>query len=245
MSGIRGRPPVGSDKKAFLDALEALGNSAGNISLKQKLDWNADKYWRIQGLLYEAGEISKGRGKGGSVTLVEAEKPTTNLEEKRFEKDLYKPARDVIDGPWAKSNTLERRLVEVTAYQGRRDTGGKWSRPDVTAIVWRSFAYIPDKYLDVYTFEIKPDDSVGVEVIYEALSHKQAATYSYVVYHTTLEKFEKHRQYERIVAAVKSNGIGVILAEEMDNFDKWEEFLDAERSVYNPAWGCRRGIGGN
>lgn len=57
----------------FLSQLKECGGSAGNQNLRQRLGWDEEFYWRVQGRLIEEGRIVAGRGKGGSVRFTEAQ----------------------------------------------------------------------------------------------------------------------------------------------------------------------------
>ena len=56
-------------RQRFVTALESLGGSAGNGKLQAGLGWQDDTYWGIHAALIEDGTITKGRGRGGSVSL--------------------------------------------------------------------------------------------------------------------------------------------------------------------------------
>jgi type I restriction enzyme M protein len=56
----------------FLQALADLGESAGNIRLREALNWSETAYDEVRDELLAAGLIIKGRGRGGSVALAGA-----------------------------------------------------------------------------------------------------------------------------------------------------------------------------
>ena len=56
-------------RQRFLSALESLGGSAGNGKLQAELGWQDDTYWGVHAALIEDQTITKGRGRGGSVSL--------------------------------------------------------------------------------------------------------------------------------------------------------------------------------
>ncbi len=58
-----------ADKDRFLEALTELGGSAGNVRLREALQWDEEAYARVKNALIEAGAILAGRGRGGSVLL--------------------------------------------------------------------------------------------------------------------------------------------------------------------------------
>ena len=56
-------------RQRFISALESLGGSAGNGKLQAELGWQEDTYWNVHAALIEDKTITKGRGRGGSVSL--------------------------------------------------------------------------------------------------------------------------------------------------------------------------------
>ena len=59
----------------FLNCLNDRGDSAGNGALREALGWSETEYEAVKAELIDAGTIKKGRGRGGSVILVEQVKP--------------------------------------------------------------------------------------------------------------------------------------------------------------------------
>jgi hypothetical protein len=59
-------------RQRFVSALETLGGSAGNGKLQVELGWQDDTYWNVHAALIEDQTITKGRGRGGSVSLAAA-----------------------------------------------------------------------------------------------------------------------------------------------------------------------------
>lgn len=58
-----------ADKDRFLEVLAELGGSAGNVRLRETLQWDEDAYAGVKSALVESGVILTGRGRGGSVLL--------------------------------------------------------------------------------------------------------------------------------------------------------------------------------
>jgi hypothetical protein len=54
-----------------------------------------------------------------------------------------------------------------------------WTKPDITAVSVRTFQHLPGKYVDVWTFEVKPVEALDVTAVFEAASHASRATRSY------------------------------------------------------------------
>ena len=82
-----------------------------------------------------------------------------------------------------RTNRLDDFVLEITAKQGRRDTGGTWSRLDIVIVSVVTLPFVLGKHLDVTTFEIKPHTQLDVTSVYEALAHLRAATRAYVFLH--------------------------------------------------------------
>lgn len=62
----------------FLEALRTLGGSAGNGRLREVLGWDEATYDEVRLTLLNAGAIRNGRGRGGSVSLADAEPATAD-----------------------------------------------------------------------------------------------------------------------------------------------------------------------
>lgn len=229
----------------FLSAIppETIGNKA----LRNKLggEWSEDLFWAIRSRLIERGQLEAGRGRGGSIKRVPPSQPHPIAEPSTSssippdyakESELYEPTSTVLRNHWSKEQGFDSYLVEVTAKQGSRSTGGKWTRPDVTIVGYKTFPYLPGRYLEVISFEIKPTASFDITAVYEALSHRRAATHAYVVGHipetvrSTMEDV-----LDAITEEAKKLGIGVIVIDEPNNFDTWETLLEADRFDPDPA----------
>ncbi len=72
-SQLAGSISVGDEQRqAFLSALKAEGGKAGNLTLRQALGWDEVTYEAVKGDLLVSGQLTPGRGRGGSVSLSEA-----------------------------------------------------------------------------------------------------------------------------------------------------------------------------
>jgi hypothetical protein len=221
----------------------------GNVTLRQLLEgdseWTEELYWVIRNRLIERGELTTGRGRGvsvrralGSVTASLQNSPLTSVElrvDKPREADLYAPMFEVIKSRWAQDYRLDSLIVEITASQGARQTGGKWTRPDITAASYRTFPYVPGRHFDLITFEVKSYEAADVTVVYEALGHRRAATRSYVLIYLPDDKRTQFQNLlDEICLVSKQHGIGVFIAADARNYDKWEELVEATRHEPDP-----------
>ena len=213
------------------------GAYIGNKALREKLSWNKDKYFAVRNRLVDWNIVEKGKGNGGSSRLVgEFEIP----DHKKNEQELYVPACDVIRDSWAKEEYYAGKddsyFVEITANQGRRQTGGKWTRPDITLIGYKKYKYVPGTFLSVISFEVKIAESVNVDAVYEALGHARYVTHAYVLlYAPYREDPDAKARIANILNEAKRHNVGVIVAEKIDEFDTWETLLEATRQEPDPA----------
>lgn len=120
---------------ALLGKVREKGGVAGNIWLLGELrrdGWNEDTYWSVRDRLLDAGQLVLGRGKGGSVHIVESQPTPAEqareetaasqpekqaAEELATEDQLYEPIANVLRDRWVKDNRFRERLVEITAKQ--------------------------------------------------------------------------------------------------------------------------------
>jgi hypothetical protein len=223
--------------------LREFGGFSGNMSLQRELQWDESLYWPVRNRLYDRGLVTLGRGRGGSVTLVErattkpvgeaAQPPTpTPL---AAESALYEPIAAVLRRDWIKDYRLRQSLVEITAAQGRRHTGGTWTRPDLVVAGLRIFPHLPGKYFDLFTFEVKPYWAIDVTAVYEALAHRRAATQSYVWFHVPTDKAaELTNLVEAVVSEAKRFGIGLVVATDPGSYETWDFRVEATRAEPDP-----------
>jgi hypothetical protein len=100
------------------------------------------------------------------------------------ETKLYAPVRDWLDKNWGKDarDDKDEYWAKITATKARGGQPGKWSRPDVTSVQVRRFDILPQRSVEVITFEVKQyEDAKDVESVYEAASHQRWGHYSYLV----------------------------------------------------------------
>lgn len=155
----------------LFELIPSDGSPVGNITLLQKSELSEDEYWRIRNKLIEQGRIGKGKGKGGSVYRLEIEKATERPQgkrrRKRLENDIYGDFESWLSTFWVKDNNLTWHLVEKTAHQGGKYTGGKWTRPDFAIVAVNTYRYFPGKFLELVSFEVKPSLEEALAGVFE------------------------------------------------------------------------------
>lgn len=241
---------IAAKEEALLALVRQKGGTAGNVTLQRELNWSDDLYWTVRNRLVDSGLLELGRGKGGSVRLVSAttasdstlDQPTSPAwpvsgETLTPESELYAPVAEVLGAAWAQDMRFRSHYVEITARQGRRKTGGTWTRPDIVVAALRVFPHIPGKYFDLITFELKCFDGIDVTAVYEALSHRRAATQAYVWFHIPQSKTKDESvtsDLERVTDEARRHGIGLIVGESAGDYASWETKLRAVRHEPDP-----------
>lgn len=227
------------------------GSTVSNTVVQRKLGWKDDQYWRARDALVDQGLILRGRGRGGTIKRIKESEPTEVIAiavkegeslsvqavEDAIQREdlLYDPMLSVIDGDWAQDRRSSPVGVEITARQGRRATGGTWSRPDLLMIKIKTYEIVPGKYLEVTTFEVEPVGAIDVQAVYEALAHRRSATHSYVLLHVPPEReSELSERIKDLGIVARSHGIGVVVAGKPDDYSTWEEVEEAQRVEPDP-----------
>jgi len=225
-----------------------------NKALREKLGWGEDAYWYVRNPLIEEGVLEKMPGRGGKVRRVSLpaapsveevvpslgsdngeQPPALQTGGYTREEELYVPMRNVISAQWCRDQGFDDFAVEITARQGSRQTGGTWSRPDITVFAHKTYPYVPDHFFEVVTFEVKPSGCANVAAVYEALAHRRAATQAYVVVHIPPDWSEAlQTTMNDVISEAKKWSVGVMVAEDPTDFYTWEVCVEAERQTPDP-----------
>ncbi len=261
------RPTDDSIIQRFRDVLVARGGNSGNYAMMSELDLSDIEYWRIRNKLLDAGAITLGRGRGGSVILVQEQRNSEHTEVNAAEnardsvgaesnsgnsleagtsypegsadfpdeRSLYAPCLAVLQSQWAKEQRLFDFRADVTADQGRRKTGGIWTRPDIAAVSLRTFPYWPGRYFDLWTFEIKARNSFNVIGLFEALAHARSSTHSWALYHVDQAMLDRENDIDRMTSEALRLGVGLILFTDPADFATWDIRASSVRTTPDPA----------
>jgi hypothetical protein len=235
-----------ADRARLLAHVPTDGSAIGNTALMRALHWSEHRYWYARDSLLEEGKIVRAKGRGGAVRLVLPEEGAVSETAEAelvgeatlayvHEAELYPPIRATLEDFWAKERQIEPLAVEVTAAQGRRRTGGRWTRPDLVSAAVRTYRYLPGKYMEVVTFEVKPFDAINVTAVYEALAHLRSATHAYVIFHVPDEQDESVKlTIDETCHVGRHHGVGVIVIGDPADWDTWEEKEEARRVEPDP-----------
>jgi len=216
------------------------GTSIGNRKLKdaakKKLGYHvidAD-YWDVRNYLIEKGRIDKGRGMGGSVYRIDIE-PRKRKKKKTKESDLYPPFQTYIQKIWVNENNIKNFVLEKTAAQGMKKTGGKWTRPDFALVTVKTYSFIPGKILDLITFEVKPENGYRIEGVFETASHSRFSNKSYLAIHLPDASVSRTEEFERVKRECERFGLGLMTFSSPEDLESYETIQEAERKTPDPA----------
>jgi hypothetical protein len=129
------------------------------------------------------------------------------------EEAYYEAVKVAIEALWQEDGyKRDDFYVENTS---RRDSKieGPWTRPDLTLVSHKKFAWTMGTEFDVVTFEIKRPETANVLAVFEALSHVTAATRAYVVFPLDAEtwRLANPAQERRVRDECVRHGVGLIL----------------------------------
>ncbi len=240
------------DEQALLTHVPKDGSTIGNGRLRRELDWKEGKYWKIRDRLVEKGYLAVGFGRGGSVYRIRDDvyeveeranvkdtpsKAAVREDEPPFgydssEEALYEPILRMLKDNWQQLfpgfPAPTKHWVDSSPRQGRRQTGGRWTRPDLSAVTLNKYRYVPGPHLEVFSFEVKPRGQFNILGLYEALGHSRRANFAYVLFHTRPEnelrpneKDEHSRVLEEIKREAARLKVGVATFEDPTVADTW------------------------
>ena len=221
------------------------GRRIGNVTLlakfkdeatkKLSLDVPDDHYWDIRNGLIAVGTLGKGRGKGGSVYRVHPsdQQKSSKSKKRPRESELYPHFDEYVRSTWTKDNEIKDYVFEKTASQGKRKTGGTWTRPDFALVSVRSYPFIPGKVLDLITFEIKPADDFRIEGVFETAAHTRFSNKSYLVVHTPQEQPETE-EFSRLEKECERFNVGLIVFANPEDPSTYETLQEPMRRTPDP-----------
>lgn len=181
--------------------------------------------------LLKAGKLVVSTGQGRSRRV------RRRLRKYSREHDSYCYIRAEIRTRWAGEsphNYIDGdRFRTVLATNGLKR--GRCSAPDITLIGGKTLRFLPGKFLDVVTFEVKP--TLDITGLYEALAHRTHATHAYLICYNGKEPWKNEpdaAEVGRITREAVRTGVGFILARQPDDCGTWQKIVPATRWSPDP-----------
>ena len=226
--------------RAFYRQIPAEGgrdNTIGPVVLRERLQVSETEFERCKKSLLKHELI--GTVQGGGIY-----RKDRGYGRKPNELQYYKPIMRELKLYWTEQpgreyHLRQRFLRVLDTSQGGRRQDGQWARPDLTLIGGKVLPYLPGKFLDVITFEVKP--GMPLDGLYEALAHRRRANFAYVVcVCPTLWPEWKYatppseENQAALIAEATRQGVGVILVRQEDDFGLWSELVKPVRHEPDP-----------
>lgn len=205
-------------------------NSIGPEKLRASLGIKKGEFDRRRDILQKHELI--GIVQGGGIYRID------RGDDYKKEADYYKPLMRELWLNWAEQRGreyhLRQRFVRVLdTSQGGRAAHGRWTRPDITLLGGKVLPYLPGKFLDVITFEVKL--GMPIDGLYEALAHRRRANFAYVVcIWPERDNPPDPKEQATMVAEATRQGVGVILVRQEDDFELWDELVEPVRHEPDP-----------
>ena len=203
-------------------------NTIGPVALREMLGIGVRDFERRKNKLQDHGLIATVQG-GGIYRLPR---------EDQSETFYYEPIRRELELYWAEQPKREyhhrqRFLRVLDTHHGGRRADGQWARPDITILGGKVLPYLPGKFLDVITFEVKL--GMPLQGLYEALAHRRRANFAYLMcIYPEVWGLPDPEEQATVVAEATRQGIGVILIRQEDDFELWSELVEPIRHETDP-----------
>ncbi len=233
-----GRHSTDELSRQLVQLVPADGATIGNKRLRELLGWEPEKYQRVKDALVEEEVLQVGRGRGGTVSLTTPSETFEDVGEgepgpQRREDKLYPNFFKALL-KWAVDEGWRDHFVEQIAHQGRRPTGGNWTRPDFVVVGYRKYDFTPGIIRDVETFEVKPIRP-KIEAVFETAAHSRCATKSYLCIEKSIDRPRSDEdETTRLESECQRFGLGLILFKDTANPDDWEYLVDPVRREPDP-----------
>lgn len=226
--------------EALLELLPSDGTPALNRVLRVMMarqlghPVTIEDYLEARSALQERGVIGVTRGQGGKVFLLTEPDPqagaappapATEWSEAalmpRLALYLETAFRDELDLP--EGATF---ISQDISRAGPRD--GQWTRPDFLAVTLVTLRFMPQQYIDVHTFELKPEQGGSVQAVHEALAQTRFSHFGHLVWHLPPASPANTRLGE-IEEQCSRHGVGLILIRDPKDPQSFETRVVAAR----------------
>jgi transcriptional regulator with XRE-family HTH domain len=224
-------------EETFLSHVPATGVPIGNGRLRGNLGWELAEYLRVKKSLINKGSIQTGRGRGGSVSRVQLVVPRREAQRGKSstrvkEKDLYPIFKRALEA-WVQDQGWTDFFIEHKPSQGKKNTGGMWTRPDFVVVGHKKYEYTPGTVRDIETFEVKTTE-FSVDAVFETASHSRFATKSYLAIERGADSDADDALLARTEAECQRFGIGLVLFGRDTDPTSWDWRVEAIRKEPDP-----------
>jgi len=216
-------------------AVIELGGRSTYRLARERLRWDEEKFREVRVAARTAGQVKLGRGKGGTIALLEGAQPVAQPAvpvQPDPEAAFYDRLLPTFRGEWAASEEVDEFYAEISARRRQRGAG-RWSIPDIVFVGKQTFDFVPSFDFTVQTIEVKRFEALDELAVFEALSHQRSAHLAYLlVVNTPADEAEAATRIAPIRALCADQGVGLVTvcAGHEASFDDWEFLVDPERN---------------
>jgi hypothetical protein len=205
--------------------------------LRQALGWDDLRFWKARDSLVEKGFIMTAQGKGGNFYRRVSFEPQDVTEETqagirptvlspRAQTVAAQPAMSAQPAPihghfacaiekWILESRYSNYFIEALAPSNRQSLG---KRPDVVFVSIETFQYVPNKHLELFSFEVKRTDQWTLEAVFQAAGHARFSNRAYLALQKDLRMGPPAGLEARIEEECRRLNVGLILFEEPGDY---------------------------
>lgn len=171
------RTQTSVDAFALYEKLPGDGSTIGNGAAKKHSGLTQFQYDAAKLLLLKTGEVTRGRGQGGSIrrsTDIDLSGPVGDVHR---ESELYEPFKTWLEDETPPLEGAVYTFTQITANgKSQRRATGQWSKPDVVRITVTDHKMLPTEDVVVSTYELKPyKHARNLVGVFEASAHQRRA----------------------------------------------------------------------
>lgn len=240
-----------------------IGNKTARskLGIDESNSEEMELYKKARDMLIDSQKLIRGSGQTGSFGLYEVNVPQEQelldevaedalldvvakeagdkaRDETRKETQLYPDIEEGLRKHWLLNTGLfpekySHFIVANTSKSGPLKVG-KWRQPDFVAVAVSQYKYLPGKYLDVVTFEVKIQSAFDITAVYETVSHKRRATQSYLIVQYDGD-YNDDPAFNEALKEADNHGIGLIVVHDIKDYDNgWVTVRYADRVEPEP-----------
>lgn len=189
-------------------------------------------YFSVIELLERNGEVQRGRGRGGAVRRAQPMVLKATVESRRLKESQLMPSlqRYLECRFWRRLKLADNAHWAVidTSTGGALD--GQWRRCDYTGVAIAPRAVLGGKEVDLFTFELKAEDSGNVSAVHEAEAQTRGSHYGYLVWHVP-DRVRVATRLEEVERECTRKGVGLILFSDPQDLDSFDHKMPAVRQL--------------
>lgn len=201
-----------TDYIRVLEALDAAPEkSLPNRPLMDAANVRESSLMQIRRDLLDAGLVRTRPGRGRPLVLLEHAIVDSGL---RFmetrEKELYLP---IVEGTprWSRMERYWRCEAFDVSSQGRRVTGGRWTRTDLLIAGvkhYQNVKYVPTTHVSLHAVEVKTWAGLDITAVFEVLAHGSDTTHQWVF--CEVPPGDAESKLARVRQEAKRYGVGLV-----------------------------------